>query len=404
MEGPWLTADEAARALGIKRETLYSYVSRGLLPRFHGRGRGSQFAREDVERLAQGASQVATASTRGVGIRSAISTVVDGRPYYRGRDVTALAGRLGFEEIAHVLWTGAPAWDGAPWRSGEGVARLRVAAESALPVAPTPLERLRLVIPLAAICDRRAHGLGDLEVIATGPRIIATMVEALPVVGAQGECEDPTIAARLWPRLSPLQPTPYRLRFLDMLLGLEADHELAPTTMAARTAAAAGADPYSVVSAGLGVGAGSVHGGSLMIIEDALRQQSAPGGQLEALRSHARHYRGVPGFGHHLYADGDPRAAMLLEGLGELAPGSARPAHVTRAVREFMSRGLPAPNADFGLAATAYVAEMVQGASEAMFVIARCAGWIAHALEAYGDTTSQRRYRATYTGPFPSTS
>jgi citrate synthase len=402
MQDPWLTADEAARALGIKRETLYSYVSRGLLPRYHGRNRGSRFAREDVDRLARGASRENSATSRRLGIRSAISTVVDGRPYYRGQDATVLATRLGFEEVANVLWTGAVGWEGTSWRPDARAAGVCAAAEEALDLVPTPLERLRFVVPLAATRDRTSADFSHHAVASLGARIIATLVEALPIVG-ELPATDRTIAARLWPRLSPLEPTPKRLRFLDILLALLADHELAPTTMAARIAATAGADPYAVVSVGLGVGAGSVHGGSLLIIEDALRCNGTARGGVGALRSHDRHYRGVPGFGHHLYPNGDPRGAMLLAHLDDVASDSDRSAHVKRFVHEFLSRGLPSPNADFGLAATAYVAEMVEGASEAMFAIARCAGWIAHAIEAYGDTTSTRRYRATYTGVIPRT-
>jgi citrate synthase len=43
---------------------------------------------------------------------------------------------------------------------------------------------------------------------------------------------------------------------------------------------------------------------------------------------------------------------------------------------------------------------MVPGAGEAIFVIARCAGWIAHGLEEY-DHRLRYRIRAAYTGPAP---
>jgi citrate synthase len=65
---------------------------------------------------------------------------------------------------------------------------------------------------------------------------------------------------------------------------------------------------------------------------------------------------------------------------------------------EVRRKSLPEPNIDFAVATLARVAGMVPGAGEAVFAVARTAGWIAHALEAYaGD--GPLRLRAVYTGP-----
>jgi citrate synthase len=58
------------------------------------------------------------------------------------------------------------------------------------------------------------------------------------------------------------------------------------------------------------------------------------------------------------------------------------------------------PNIDFALGVFAEAFGMVAGAGEAIFVIARCAGWIAHGLEEY-DHRLRYRIRAAYTGPAP---
>ena len=64
---------------------------------------------------------------------------------------------------------------------------------------------------------------------------------------------------------------------------------------------------------------------------------------------------------------------------------------------EVRQKSLPAPNIDFALATLTLVAGMVRGAGEAIFAVARTAGWVAHALEAYaGDRPL--RLRAVYTG------
>jgi citrate synthase len=103
----------------------------------------------------------------------------------------------------------------------------------------------------------------------------------------------------------------------------------------------------------------------------------------------------VHGFGQPLYPDGDPRARELLDRLHGV-PASL--AAVDGLVELAEARGMAPPNCDFALAALAQVALMVPGASEAVFVLARAAGWIAHALEEYAQRTSFR-VRATYVGP-----
>ena len=62
----YLTGEEAARRLGVKRATLYAYVSRGLLKSYRqGIKRQRLYRREDVEallRLSPGAKSAAEAA------------------------------------------------------------------------------------------------------------------------------------------------------------------------------------------------------------------------------------------------------------------------------------------------------------------------------------------------------
>ena len=104
------------------------------------------------------------------------------------------------------------------------------------------------------------------------------------------------------------------------------------------------------------------------------------------------------GFGHRLYPDGDPRAGFLLTRLRTAAAGSPRMAVVDALLEATSRRSLPEPTVDLALAALAHVTAMTRGAGEAVFAIARTAGWIAHALEEY-DCNTPIRPRAVYTGP-----
>jgi citrate synthase len=106
----------------------------------------------------------------------------------------------------------------------------------------------------------------------------------------------------------------------------------------------------------------------------------------------------IPGFGHFVYRDSDPRAAELMRLVTAAAPESARLAVANAVLAEVRDRGLPEPNIDFALAVLACVGGMVPGAGEAIFAVARSVGWIAHALEKYARDTPIRP-RAIYTGP-----
>jgi citrate synthase len=105
----------------------------------------------------------------------------------------------------------------------------------------------------------------------------------------------------------------------------------------------------------------------------------------------------VPGFGHMVYTAPDPRAACLLDLLDPLLTRRARAA--VEGVRAAAARVTDRPpNIDFALGALALVAQMPPGRIEAVFTIARTAGWTAHAIEEYGEAPIRFRPRALYTG------
>jgi citrate synthase len=193
-------------------------------------------------------------------------------------------------------------------------------------------------------------------------------------------------------------------------------------------AASVRADPYAVVSAGLAAASGSLHGGASLAVEALLAEIARPGAERPAgprrrsqqaererpaagsrrasqragrvLGERLRRGERLRGFGHPLYPDGDPRAAHLLDRLRQAAGGSPRMAVVDALLAATRRRGLPPPNVDLALAALGHVAGMTRGAGEAIFAVARVAGWLAHALEEY-DRATPIRLRAVYTGPAP---
>lgn len=447
MEGR-IGAAEAARRLGVKPATLYAYVSRGLLTRWRDPGsRTSWFDPAEVERLA--ARQRDRPARRGgpeLVIESALTTIEAGRLWYRSHDAIHLAARHSFEEVAWLLWTGDLAAP-APWQADQTAVAVASAAQAALPPGTLPLERLRVIAAALAPSDELRFELHPSAVIATAPSLLAGLVEGLPPpvdnagatpskadglasggppeganapipAGGPAAASTPggragSIAARLWGRLcaAPAELQPELTALLDDALVLLADHELAASTLAARVAASVRADPYAVVSVGLGALSGALHGAASLAVEDLLAEASEPAGAAaaamaaRAVGERLRRGERLRGFGLALYPDGDPRAAFLLERLraaGHAAgpAASARLAVVEAVLATARRLGQPPPNVDFALGALATVSGMVRGAGEAIFAIGRTAGWLAHALEEYRQPRPLRP-RARYTGPPP---
>jgi citrate synthase len=181
-------------------------------------------------------------------------------------------------------------------------------------------------------------------------------------------------------------------------LVLLADHELAASTLAARVAASVRADPYAVVATGLGAVGGALHGGASLGAETMLAAAQDAAGVPRVVGDLLRRGERVPGFGHFVYRGGDPRAGLLLAMVRRAVPASPRLAVVDSVLAEMHRRALPEPNIDFALAVLASCAGMIRGAGEAIFAVARTAGWLAHALEEYTARTPLRP-RAVYTGP-----
>ena len=422
----WIGAAEAADRLGIKQASLYAYVSRGVLSRRREPdGRASMFDADEVDELARRGRprrQGGRAGSAELVIESALTEITPTTQRYRGYGATDLALRCSFEDVAMLLWTGSlpdhgtggaasgPA--GGPDAASPDAARTWAAvpaaiaagraAQAALPPGTLPLERIQVIVPALAATDQFRLHLDRPAVVAAGKALISGITEALPPAGglatAAGTAEPDSIAARLATRLCPAPETAGVIPVINSALILVADHELAASTLAARVAASMRADPYAVVSTGLGAMTGALHGGAALGAEIMLGSASTPDDAPRVVGDVLRRGEKLPGFGHFVYRDGDPRANLLLRLIADYAPDSERLAVALAVTAEARRRALPDPNIEFALAVLAAVAGMVRGAGEAMFATGRTAGWLAHALEEY-ERNVPIRPRCVYTGP-----
>jgi citrate synthase len=393
----WIDATAAAERLGVKPATLYAYVSRGVLRRRHDEGgRRSLFDVREVEELARKGRPRRQPGATELSIESGITLLGKDRPYYRGRDAIALAGSQGFETVAEWLWTGEFPQTGPVWLPSSAGVAAAVTAQSGLPADVLPIDRLQIIVTTLAATDPMRFHIERPGVLATGRTLLASMVDALPL--AQPSPPSGSTARRLWARLCDRPPTPALLAALEAALVLLADHELAASTVAARVAASVQADPFAVVSAGLGVLGGPMHGGASRGVERLLAETADPSQAAAVIGAHLRRGERIPGIGHTVYRSGDGRGRYLLDVVRQAAPDHERLVVAEAVLAELRARGLPEMNIDLALATLGAVAGMVDGAGEAVFAVARTAGWLAHAVEEY-ERHKPLRPRAVYTGP-----
>jgi citrate synthase len=394
-ELPQLTAEQTAERLGVKLETLYAYVARGRLERTRTPG-GSAFDPLEVERFAatrRQRSAAAPAAARGhsdgrplMVIETSFAFIEDGELFYRGRDATELAATTPFEAVAHWALTGRWGETAVFAAAADAVAQARAVAD-ALPAAATDRDRQQVAVTALAACDPLRYALDPDTVVSAAEALVAGMVEVLPIVreGAHGDDESGRpIAERLWSRLTLRAATPARLRALNAALVLLIDHDIAISTLAARAAASARANPYAVVTAGLGALDSPLHGNASRAAHRMLARVTAGEHPERVIADTMVSARGsVPGFGQVLYRGVDPRARLLLGMLRDDPESAAVVAAVDNVAGLIRSRTGAHPNVDLALAALALASGMPDDAGEVVFATARTVGWIVHALDEY---------------------
>lgn len=388
----YLTAAQTAERLGVSRATLYAYVSRGLLHAHPGpTPRESRYALADVEQLAgqrkrgRKPREVAKATLSwGLPVlESAITLIEDGQLYLRGARIDTLAASGSAEAVAALLWqcSEASAFTAQPPPSppllalGQAhLASLRP-EESLLPLFTMASED-GPTAPWQTSPERLAQGCGALVrllaacLLGKAPASAPLHVQCAAAWGLDDQGAD----------------------LVRMALVLCADHELNASGFTARCVASTGASLRAAVVGGLAALTGGLHGGATARVEALWHELGhAPA---QALRQRLARGEALPGFGHHLYPEGDVRARMLLDRI--------LPAQPDWAGWIDDARGLVGqyPSLDLALVAVRRHLGLPPGSAYGLFALGRSLGWIAHALEQRSGKALIRP-RAAYTGPRP---
>lgn len=390
----YLTAAETATLLGISRQTLYSYVSRGILRALPGDSpRESRYLKSEVERVAQTRRRgrkpkdvARTALDWGLPVlESSITLIQDQRLYYRGQDAVTLAQTMSLEDIAALLWQ-------MPKSVAFGEARLPdPARQAALDTLAAERYEESMLRDFTLVSDDTGTAVWQRspERLAEGCGALVRQLAACMLDSKPNSTPIHLQCAKKW------KLDAEGAELVRMALVLCADHELNASSFTARCVASTGASLRAAVVAGLAALTGSRHGATTARGE-ALWDELGDAQPAAKLRERLARGEDLPGFGHHLYPDGDPRATALLSLI--------LPYHKPWQTLIDESSALVGahPSVDFALVAVRRHLKLPVGAAFGLFALGRAVGWIAHALE-QRTMNDLIRPRAAYIGIAPVT-
>ena len=375
--------DEACGLLKVRPQTVYAYVSRGKIEAAPDPqdSRRSLYRAEDVNALAkrkQEGRKLETLATNTLfgaepSIPTALCTFVRGRLCYRGRDAVALAQTATLEEVARLLWdTGQPVEFGAASQAMSGEpGRVSAFVLLATRAATGHSTRGRLT----RVLHEEAQGLvGQLAACFGAARSAGT---PLHLRFAQGWGLSASVA-----------------ELLRTAMTLLADHELTSSAFSARIAASTGASLPACLLAGLTTFSGPLHGDASGPVRALFAEVERLGAD-EVVDRYLSAGLSIPGFGHHLYPDGDLRAQALL---ALFEP----PEVIGRFIAKAASLTGLQPNVDVALAALVARHRLPADGAFALFATARSVGLLAHSMEQMA-VPQVIRPRGRYIGPAPDT-
>ena len=203
---------------------------------------------------------------------------------------------------------------------------------------------------------------------------------------------------------------PIIARALDVLFILHADHEQNCSTSTVRMVGSAQADLFTSVAAGIGALSGPLHGGANAQVMEMLQEIRADGGDVKNFVQRVKNKDGVKlmGFGHRVYKNYDPRAAIVKKFADEVLSSMGKRDDLLDIAMElegvaleddyFVSRKLY-PNVDFYTGLIYQALGFPTRMFTVLFAIGRLPGWIAQWREMIEDPeTKIGRPRQLYTG------
>jgi 2-methylcitrate synthase len=335
---------------------------------------------------------------------------------YRGYDISELAEKAKFEEVAFLLLKGH-----LPNQAELTAYTTKLLSLRSLPDAlKEVLERIPASAHPMDVMRTGCSMLGNLETetdFAQQDDAIDRLLALLPAiicywyrfshdgVRIDTALDDSSIGGHFLHMLSGEAPSELFERVMNVSLILYAEHEFNASTFTARVCASTLSDIHSCITAAIGSLRGPLHGGAneaaMEMIEDWTSPEQA---ESEILGMLARKDK-IMGFGHAIYSESDPRNTIIKKWSEKLAaevgddtlyPVSVRCEEVMWREKKLFC------NADFFHASAYHFMGIPTKLFTPIFVMSRLTGWAAHAKEQRANNRIIRP-SADYIGPEIST-
>ena len=324
-----------------------------------------------------------------------------GKLYYRGYSIEALAERSTFEEVAYLLLKGnLPTASQLGRFKNELLALRNVDPEvlnilTRLPKNSHPMAALRTGISALAHFDSRSEEKTPeanlhkaMSLISKTPVVVAAFYRARQ--GLSAVQPDPVLdlAANFLYMMKAGKPDPIEARVLDQYLILLAEHSFNASTFTARVSISTLSDMYSAIVAAVGTLKGDLHGSANsrtmeMLFEIAEKENIRPYID-QALAKKKK----IMGFGHRVYKGPDPRAEVLRRMARDLAEKRTDRNwyEISEEIEKVVwDRKQLYCNVDFYSAYVLYSIGISIDFFTTIFAISRMSGWTAHVIEQLSD-------------------
>ncbi|WP_201614267.1 2-methylcitrate synthase [Psychrobacter sp. JCM 18902] len=330
---------------------------------------------------------------------------------YRGYDVSELADKCIFEEVAYLLLYG-----NLPNQTELNAYQAKLKSLRGLPQSlKDVLERIPAESHPMDVLRTGCSMLGNLEtemsfdeendqadrMLAAFPSIINYWYRFThDNVRIETETDDATIGGHFLHLLKGEKPNELHTKVMNVSLILYAEHEFNASTFTARVCASTLSDIHSCITGAIGSLRGPLHGGANEAAMDMIEGFSSPDEAEEEMMGMLARKDKIMGFGHAIYSESDPRnvvikgwAEKLAADVGDevLYPVSVRCEEVMWREKKLFC------NADFFHASAYHFMGIPTKLFTPIFVCSRLTGWAAHVFEQRANNRIIRP-SAEYTG------
>ena len=387
----FISLNKAKELLGVKRESLYSYVSRKKIATIVDPKNGKKrlYSYNDIIKLLEnkkkaGAEKIAQESLM-FGqpvLESNITLIEDSILYYRGRSIKNLVEKNTFEEVASLIWTG-------NLSLSDNLLNIQTKPHKVTEITLPELQKYLIQLEKEELSSLLANDLQSL-----GWKILFSLVQDV----TQNYTKNKSIATKLAEYFCPTMPHAGEL--INSALIIIADHELNASSFTARVVASTGANLFQVIIGALATLSGYKHGGAILKVEQMMNELSENMAIDKNLLKRKSRGDDIVGFGHNLYQKGDFRAKILLQKI-RYYYGDSKEFEIYNSILErCRSITKQEPTVDFALLTLASVLKANSDFGLFLFSYGRIAGWIGQAMEQYQENKLIRP-RAKYIGPRP---